>query len=138
MTIKEIENLIAAKVSALKLFAVVANLAAAEWRVAELSGYPAALVGFVSDAATEVRSRLVVEETYQVAVVAKKQGGNAGRDIHVLCDAVRDAIHGKVDTAPDITPFMYTGREIVEADGQVIVCDLRFRTTHALHVPTLT
>jgi hypothetical protein len=144
-TVNDIEDLLIEKILALTdgtgahRFAAVENMSSAEFNIEEFTDYPAAVVGFQSEEVSEVNSRLIIKETYEVLVAVKKTGKDTARTPQTLCTAVRDGIHGKDWGEDDIAPFHYLGRERVSTDaGQVIVYSLKFSTTHYLHIPTTT
>ncbi len=142
-TVKEIEDLLVTKITALEsspgvaYFADVINMTAAEFILNEVSTFPVAAVSFSSELVTDVISRMIINETYEVLIITKKTGNDTSRLPHVLCDAVRDGIHGKDFDEEDIGPFRYLGRSRESGiDGQNIVYSLKFETTHYYHIPT--
>lgn len=144
-TINQIEDLLITKIAALESapgvlrFADVKNMSSAEFVLEEITTFPVAAVSFFSESVADVKSRLIVNETYEVRVITPKTGNDTTRAPHVLCDAVRDGIHGKDWNEPDIAPFQYQGRERASGEeGQILIYSLKFETTHYLQVPTTT
>lgn len=144
MTTKDIEDLLIEKIEALKddddilLFDRVDNLSTSEFEESFGDDDNAiAYVGFTEDANTGLRSRLVVEETYQVIVMTRKKGTDVSRTPHLLCEAVRDAIHGYRWDNIDIQPFEYIGRQLIDFKGETISYGVTFKTKNMLHVPVI-
>jgi hypothetical protein len=141
LSIKDVEDYIVARLAALQsgdddLFGTVRTASEEENRITELSDYPAALVCYLSGKNTGVRSRLVIEETYEITIVQRKTG--TSRTIHTLHDAVRDAIHGKDWNYDDIDPFQYAGADFITNEGQLMAYSLKFTTVHKYGIPTTT
>lgn len=133
LSTKGIEDLLVTKVhNAVAAFALYANFASIDYRTIET--LPAALVMLSADEATEVRSRLISRETYQIVVITRKGQTVEASMPAGLCDAVRNAIHGKNWGYDDIDPFQYLGRELVDYEGENIAYALKFQTTHALAI----
>lgn len=145
MTTKDIEDELVTQITTLKdddeaaLFDRVESLSQSEYRDNLKTDESAiALVGFLEDNTTGYMPRLVVEETYTVTVISKKKGTDTASTPHVLCEAVRDLIHGKQFGNTDIMPFSYEGRKLVHYDGEYIAYEMRFTTNNILHVPSMT
>jgi hypothetical protein len=133
----DIENLICSNLLAAGSFSVVGRMASNDYR--QSNAGRAVYVAFLQDSSLGIKSRLIVEETYQCIVVAKKgQQGTEANTAYYLTDSVRDLIHGKDWGEDDIEPFEYLGRELLEHDGDRIVFSVKFKTRHYLQVPTTT
>jgi len=143
-TIKDLEDLLVTKITALedpsheKYFNTVDTLSEKEFRHEAITSFPAAIISFASDKAADVRSRLVIDETYDVAVISKKTGGDASRTHYALCDVVRDNIHGKDWGEANIEPFQYMSRDFINKEGETLTTVMKFSVRHILHVPTTT
>lgn len=143
-TIKDLEDLLVAKVTALKdpydekYFNTVDTLSENEFRHEAITSFPAAIISFSGDKAADVRSRLIVDETYDVVVISKKTGSDASRTHYALCDVVRDNIHGKDWGEANIEPFQYMSRDLIDKEGETMTTVMKFSTRHILHVPTTT
>jgi hypothetical protein len=97
---------------------------------------PSAWVGLESDTNTGTRSRLVMRETYAVLVYGETGTTNIPRQIHPLCEAVINAVHGKDWMADDdISPFMYEGRTMISHTTTRVGYKLRFTITHKGFIP---
>jgi hypothetical protein len=132
MNISGIEDKIIETIKGLNLFKKVDSLGRKD-RPAALS-YPSAFAFFVSEMSTGVKSRPVMDTVFAVLVVNKNLASEsaAAKDSYTLCDAVRDAIHGKDLGITDIEPFEFISRELIDYDSGVLTYDLRFKTRHFL------
>ncbi len=143
-TIKDLEDLLVAKIAALedpahvKYFNTVDTLSEKEFRHEAITSFPGAIISFASDRNTGVRSRLVVDEIYDVAVISKKTGSDASGSHYALCDVVQNGIHGKDWGEANIEPFQYTGRELINKDGETLTTVMKFSVRHIKHVPATT
>lgn len=140
-TVNDIEDLLIEKIAALgiggvALFAQVVSMTAGEFSLTEPEALPVAAVSFSGDENTDILSRLVLKETYEVLIVTPKKGIDPVRTPQVLCDAVRNAIHGNDFKESDISPFQYQGRTRQGGEGQLLVYSLKFATTHLLQITT--
>lgn len=137
LSTKGVEDLLVTKIdAAVSALALIANLASTDFRAVET--LPAALICLESDEAAEVRSRLIAVETYQVIVIQRKGQTSEATMPAGLCDAVRNAVHGKNWGYTELEPFRYLGRELIDAEAENISYRLKFVTTHALAISSLT
>lgn len=140
MTTAQVEDLLMEKVKDLGFFKVVQSMGRENVanEVEKVLTTPAALVCFLKDENTGVRSRLVVKETYGVVVVAKnmKSEKDAAAQAYDLIDAVRDGVHGKQWGHEELEPFELVDRELISYASGKIAYMVRFSTRHMLGVPT--
>lgn len=143
-TIKNIEDLLATKLTALvdtatppvPLFVTVDSLTDKDYRVGDVA--PSAYTAMIESVSTETRSRLILVDTYQVLVIAQKAETDSARTAYALCEAVRDAVHGKDWNEPAISAFEFAGMRLIDSEGSRLIYAVDFRVTRYLQVPTRT